>query len=93
MSGVILLGLVAPRGVDDDGAVAAPDEAEVPLRRRRASACLRAGCWLHACLVATRLLACMVLCACSAGRCCLLAWLSTAGLGQHEGKEAAAAYL
>jgi len=26
MSGLILLGLVSQRGVDDDGAVAAPDE-------------------------------------------------------------------
>ena len=65
MSGLILLGLVARRGVDDDGAVTAPGEAEVPPRRRGAPACLRAGCWLPACLVATRLLACMVLYACS----------------------------
>ena len=65
ISGLILLGLVSRRGVDDDGAVAAPDEAKVPPRRRRAPACLRAGCWLPACLVATRLLACMVLYACS----------------------------
>ena len=57
--------LVLRRGVDDDGAVAAPDEAEVPPRRQRAPACLRAGYWLPACLVATHLLACMVLYACS----------------------------
>jgi hypothetical protein len=88
-----LLGLVARRGVDDDGAVAAPDEAEVhadeshtatlgsramprwtALRTTSSfpggeacateattSTCLRVGCWLPACLVATRLLACLVL--------------------------------